>query len=154
MSRTPSWRCQTSSTQTAYHGRRKMQPKCQICGRFISEVELWNCDSIECCEKHGFIKICGPCLEYWERAIAKKLAKPQDCVIETVRSFRKSLKSDTYPQYACPCCPYQSHSFEATAKHMAAKNHLYQGVGTYPIFVQGSETDPLNQNLPRREEGE
>ena len=43
-------------------------------------------------------------------------------------------------------------SFEATAKHMVAKNHLYQGVGTYPIFVQGPETDPLNQNLPRREE--
>lgn len=114
-----------------------MQPKCQVCGQFISEAELWHCHSVECCEEHGFIRICGPCDEYFE-----KNGSPDECIIKFVRNFRKKLNSNTYPQYACPRCDYQSPSFEAAAKHMAAKNHLYNGVGTYPIYIQGPETDP------------
>ena len=112
-----------------------------VCGQFISEAELWDTESVECCEKHGFIKICGPCLELFEKTITSEIAE-KTCIIEWVRMYRKTSTPDTYPQYACPNCDYQSHSFEAAAKHMQAKNHLYQGIGTYPIFIQGSETDP------------
>jgi len=118
-----------------------MPPNCQVCGRFIAEADEWNVYSLECCEKHGEIKICGPCMNYFDDNIPPKIAE-KTCVIEWVRLFKKTLTPDTYPQYACPNCNYQSHSFEAAANHMAAKNHLYNGVGTYPIFIQGPQTDP------------
>jgi len=92
---------------------------------------------MECCDVHGFIKACGACLEYFE-----KHGSPNKCIIQTVRDVRKNLTSSTYPQYACPECDYQSPSFTEAFNHMAAKNHLYQGVGTYPIYIQGPETDP------------
>lgn len=121
-----------------------MQPKCRVCGRFISEHDLWDCDSMECCEEHGFIKICGECIEYFEKS------ERFGCVIEIVRPIRRKLTEDDYPQYACPNCDYQSHSFNAAANHMMMNNHLYQGVGTYPIFIQGPETDPRKlQSLSR-----
>ena len=119
-----------------------MQPKCQVCGQFVSDAELWNTDSMDCCEKHGFIKICGPCQEIWE-----KYCKPKDrdkCVIKVTRAIWKALRAKKpkwLPQYMCPRvgCDYISYSFEAAAKHMAAHNHLYQGVGTYPIYVTPQE---------------
>jgi len=113
-----------------------MQPKCQVCGQFISEPELWNVDEMECCEKHGLIKICGSCQEIWE-----KYCVPRDrdkCIIKVTRTIWKALrekKPDYFPRYAYPNCDYISYSFEAAAKHMAYHNHLYDGVGTYPIYV-------------------
>ena len=118
----------------------EMPNKCQVCGRFIAEADGWNIESVECCEEHGFIKICGPCMELFEDGCPPKIAG-QTCIKEWVRAFKKNLTSDHYPQYACPRCDYQSHSFTAAANHMIAKNHLYQGIGTYPIFIQGTETD-------------
>jgi len=92
---------------------------------------------MECCKEHGFIKICGGCREHFD-----KFGNTSACVIDFVRKLRKGLTEDTYPQYACPNCDYQSHSFNEAANHMMINNHLYQGIGTYPIYIQGPETDP------------
>ena len=109
----------------------QIQPRCKICGRFIAESDLWNTDSVECCEEHGFIKICGSCLELYERYSESE----DSCIIRFVRDYRHVLNPLFYARYACPNCDYISYTFNATANHMIAKNHLYQGIGTYPIFV-------------------
>ena len=112
-----------------------MNPRCRVCGQFISEHELFNTDEIECCKEHGFIQTCGPCLEMWE-----KYCKPQHrgtCVTDMTRLIWRTLRINKpdVSKYACPNCDYVSYSFEAASKHMFAKNHLYEGVGTYPIYV-------------------
>jgi len=111
-----------------------MQPKCQVCGQFISEHELWDCDSVSCCEEHDFIKICAPCLEIFE-----KFGDVESCVIETVRYFKKRFDSEIHPRYACPNCDYISFSFNSTCKHMHTNKHYYQGIGTYPIYIHPSQ---------------
>jgi len=121
-----------------------MQPNCKICGQFIPEHDLWDAESVECCEEHGFIKCCGSCLELFE-----KYAESEDkCIIRFVRDYRPTLNTLFHARHACPQCDYISFSFSKTSNHMASKNHLYQGVGTYPIFV----APHLKPHLPHSSE--
>lgn len=110
-----------------------MQPRCRICGHFIAEHDLWDMESVECCDEHGFIQICGPCWELFE-----KYGSADKCIIKFVREYKKILNPKYHARYACPQCDYISFTFSAASNHMFAKNHLYQGVGTYPIFVAPS----------------
>ena len=107
------------------------QPNCRVCGQFIADADLWNADSVECCDRHGFIKVCGPCLELFE----KYHDENEQCIIQFVRDYHDILNPLYHARYACPNCDFISYSFIKTGNHMASKNHLYQGVGTYPLFV-------------------
>jgi len=108
-----------------------MQPNCRVCGQFIAESDLWNADSVECCKEHGFIKICGSCIEIFET-----YGKSEDlCIMKFVKDYRPLFSPMFHARHACPNCDYIRYTFIKTANHMASKNHLYNGVGTYPIFV-------------------
>ena len=108
-------------------------PRCAVCGHFIGWYDLDDTVSVECCKDHGEIQICGACLELYE----KYCKDPSECIIQFVRDFRPCLNKQFHPRYACPRvgCDYISFSFTAAANHMVTKNHLYQGVGTYPIYI-------------------
>lgn len=127
-------------------------PRCAVCGHFIGWYDLTETVEVECCEEHGWIKICGACLELFE-----KYGTPRECIIASVRTIKKHyLNEEDYPRYACPQCDYISYSFTAAANHMVVKNHLYQGVGTYPIFI-APKTQPYAspfQSFPLEIEGE
>ena len=110
-------------------------PRCAVCGHFIGWYDLDQADSVYCCEEHDWIKSCGACLELFE-----KYGTAKECIIDSVRTIKKRyLNEKDYPRYACPNCDYVSYSFTAAANHMATNNHLYQGVGTYPIFIAPSK---------------
>jgi len=107
------------------------QPNCRVCGQFIADADLWDAESVECCDTHGVIKVCGPCLELYE-----KYADEEDkCIIHFVRDYQDILNPTYHARYACPNCDFISYSFKRTGNHMFRKRHFYQGVGTYPIFV-------------------
>jgi len=106
-------------------------PRCKICGHFIGWYDLENMESVECCKEHGFIQVCGACYELFE----KYCINHDECIIQFVKDFEPTLTKLFHPRYACPRCDYISFTFTAAANHMVNKNHLYQGVGTYPIFV-------------------
>lgn len=107
-----------------------MQPRCKICGHFISEHDLWETESVECCKIHGFIKICGPCLELFETYKEEDEA----CIIMFVREYRPLLNPMFHARHACPECDYISFTFSATSNHMFRENHRFQRIGTYPLF--------------------
>lgn len=110
-------------------------PRCAVCGHFIGWYDQDNTLEVQCCDEHGWIKTCGACLELFE-----KYGTAKECIIDSVRTIRKHyLNEEDYPRYACPNCDYTSYAFVAAANHMAVNNHLYQGVGTYPIFMAPSK---------------
>ena len=117
-------------------------PRCAVCGHFIGWYDLDQADSVYCCEDHRWIKSCGACLELFE-----KYGTAKECIIDSVRTIKKRyLNEKDYPRYACPNCDYVSYSFTAAANHMATNNHLYQGVGTYTIFIAPSKHPRVSPN--------
>jgi len=107
------------------------QPNCRVCGQFIAESDLSNADSVECCDTHGFIKICGSCLELFE----KYAGEDEKCIIHFVKDYQHILNPMFHARYACPNGDYISFSFTKTGNHMFRKKHFYEGIGTYPIFI-------------------